>query len=63
MEQADILKTFPFIGQKLLDWPDHEIRMILYGHYRIVYLVKSEIRIDILGVYHSALDLKRHLKL
>lgn len=63
IERADSLKDFPSIGQRLLDWPDYEIRMILYGHYRIVYLRKSEKQIDILGVYHSALDLVRHLKI
>jgi toxin ParE1/3/4 len=63
IERTESLKDFPSIGQRLLDWPDYEIRMILYGHYRIVYLMKSDTRIDILGVYHSALDLARHLKL
>ncbi len=48
--------------QKLTNWPDDNIRMILYGHYRIVYIVKSENRIDILGVYHGSLYLKKHLK-
>lgn len=50
------------MGQRLLDWPDYEIRMILYSHYRSVYRIVSELRIDILGVYHNALDLNRHLK-
>ncbi|MEA1911148.1 MAG: type II toxin-antitoxin system RelE/ParE family toxin [Spirochaetota bacterium] len=63
IERADVLRDFPSIGQRLLDWPDYEIRMILYGHYRIVYRIISEQRIDILGVYHNALDLKRHLKI
>lgn len=63
IERADVLRDFPSIGQRLLDWPDYEIRMILYGHYRVVYRIISEQRIDILGVYHNALDLKRHLKI
>lgn len=63
IERADVLRDFPSIGQRLLDWPDYEIRMLLYGHYRIVYFERSEARIDILGVYHNALDLKRHLKI
>ena len=63
IDRSETLKNFPSIGQRLLDWPDYEIRMILYGHYRIVYRIVSETRIDILGVYHSALDIKRHLKL
>jgi len=63
IERADVLQDFPSIGQRLLDWPDYEIRMILYGHYRVVYRIISEQRIDILGVYHNALDLKQHLKI
>ena len=61
ISKTDILETFPRIGQRLSLWKNEEIRMILYGHYRIVYLKKSEEQIDILGVYHGKLDLKRHL--
>lgn len=62
IERTEILCSFPEIGQILTDWTDLEIRMILYGHYRMVYRIRSSERIDILGVYHAALDLKRHLK-
>lgn len=62
IHKAENIKEFPEIGQKLLDWPEENIRMILYGHYRIIYIIKSSKRIDILGVYHGALDLKKHLK-
>jgi len=34
--------------------------MILYGHYRIAYLVKDDDNIDILGVFHGALDITRY---
>jgi plasmid stabilization system protein ParE len=40
---------------------DREVRILLYGHYRIAYLIKSEDAIDILGVFHSALDIQRYL--
>jgi len=63
VDRAESLKDFPSIGQRLMDWPDYDIRMILYGHYRIVYQIKSELQIDVLGIYHSALDLSRHLKI
>lgn len=63
IDKTDILKIFPESGQRLLQWKEENIRMILYGHYRIVYKIISEDRIDILGVYHGALDLKRHFKL
>ena len=34
---------------------------LLYGQYRIAYLVKDGGDIDILGVFHGALDIKRYL--
>ncbi len=62
IDKTEVLIDFPSIGQKLNDWPDENVRMILYGHYRIVYSVVSDIRVDILGVYQGSLDLKKHLK-
>jgi hypothetical protein len=32
---------------------------LLYGHYRIAYLVKDDGNIDVLGVVHGALDITR----
>ena len=40
---------------------DKEIRILLYSHYRIAYLIKYENTIDILGVFHGALDIERYL--
>jgi plasmid stabilization system protein ParE len=37
------------------------IRILLYGHYRIAYLIKSADEIDVLGVFHGALDIDRYL--
>jgi plasmid stabilization system protein ParE len=38
------------------------VRVLLYGRYRIVYKVEGA-NVYILGVFHGALDLKRHLQL
>jgi plasmid stabilization system protein ParE len=39
-----------------------EIRVLLYGHYRIAYLQwKEENLVDILGVFHGALDIDNYL--
>ena len=35
------------------------VRIILYGHYRITYIIKSEDEID---VFHGALEMERYLK-
>ena len=63
VERTNVIKDFPLCGQKLIEWTENDIRMLLYGSYRIVYLIKSETKVDILGVYHRALDLKQHLKI
>ncbi|HSL82380.1 MAG TPA: hypothetical protein VLF66_06355 [Thermoanaerobaculia bacterium] len=35
--------------------------MLLYGHYRIAYMVDDHQDVTILGVFHGALDLLRYL--
>jgi plasmid stabilization system protein ParE len=40
---------------------DREIRILLYGHYRIAYLVTEERDVRLLGIFHGALDLSRYL--
>jgi toxin ParE1/3/4 len=37
------------------------VRVLLYGHYRIAYVVKPAGDVDILGVFHGALDIERYL--
>jgi toxin ParE1/3/4 len=37
------------------------IRILLYGHYPITYLIKPDRNIDILGVFHDSLDIERYL--
>jgi plasmid stabilization system protein ParE len=40
---------------------DVDVRVLLYGHYRIAYVIKPDSNIDILGVFHGALDIDRYL--
>lgn len=37
------------------------MRVLLYGHYRIAYRIKAGEEIDVLGVFHGALDIGRYL--
>jgi plasmid stabilization system protein ParE len=60
-EKTQLLHWFPEIGHKYRSEPDGEIRILLYGHYRIAYLVKGPTSIDVLGVFHGALDIDRYL--
>lgn len=58
--QVQVLETFPEIGYRYKKDSESEIRVLLYGHYRIAYLI-NEASIDILGVFHGALKIERFL--
>ena len=58
-ERAQILARFPEIGHRYLA-SSRNVRILLYGHYRIAYFVKDDGNIDILGVFHGALDITRY---
>ena len=60
-DKAQVLRRFPEIGHKYHDETEGEIRILLYGHYRIAYLLGPPDTIDILGVFHGALDIDRYL--
>ncbi|MFC1652880.1 type II toxin-antitoxin system RelE/ParE family toxin [Planctomycetota bacterium] len=60
-DRAQVLTEFPSIGHKYRDVPEGEVRILLFGHYRITYLIRSQQNIDILGVFHTALDIDRYL--
>ncbi len=58
-DRAQILGKFPEIGHRYQASP-RNVRVLLYGHYRIAYLVKDDGNIDILGVFHDSLDITRY---
>ncbi len=62
-ERAHILLDFPELGHVYEPAREQNVRILVYGHYRIVYQRSEAGEIYILGVFHGALDLKRHLKL
>jgi plasmid stabilization system protein ParE len=59
--KAQLLREFPLIGYRYDTHADRHIRILLYGHYRIAYLLREDGDIDILGVFHGAMELKRYL--
>ena len=59
--KVQLLRKFPRIGYRYEQIHDREVRVILYGHYRIAYLVKSDESIDILGVFHASMEIERYL--
>jgi plasmid stabilization system protein ParE len=62
-KKAQILRDFPEIGYKYRIEPEGDIRILLYGHYRIAYLIRNKESIDILGVFHGAMEIERYLKI
>ena len=58
-ERAQDLMVFPEIGYRYLASSRH-VRILLYGHYRVAYLVKHDGNIDVLGVFHGSLDITRY---
>ena len=62
LKKADVLTAFPDIGTRLRIVPEGDVRMILYGHYRIAYLCRNDSEvIDVLGVFHGALDIDKYI--
>ena len=59
--KAQLLKEYPEIGYRYRSERKGEIRILLYGHYRIAYLLAGKEPIDILGVFHGALEIDRYL--
>jgi plasmid stabilization system protein ParE len=58
-ERAQALANFPEMGHRY--WASNRhVRILLYGHYRIAYLIKDDGNIDILGVFHGSLDISRY---
>jgi plasmid stabilization system protein ParE len=59
-EKAQILQIFPQIGYLYRIEPEGEIRILLYGHYRIAYFLKQD-AIEILGVFHCSMRIESYL--
>lgn len=60
-EKAQVLIEHPEIGHKYQTVSGRQVRILLYGHYRITYLIKESGNIDIVGVFHGSLDIDRYL--
>ncbi len=58
-DRAQSLASFPLLGQRYAASHRH-VRILLYGHYRIAYLVEEDADVIVLGVFHGALDISRY---
>ena len=59
--RAVILTQFPQIGHVHTTPSGREVRILLWGHYRIVYLQRAADEVHILGVFHGAMELKHYV--
>ena len=61
-DRVQSLRKFPESGHRYEKNPEKNIRILLYGHYRIAYLIRDEGLIHILGVLHGALNIDEHIR-
>ena len=60
-QKAELLAQYPEIGYVYHPRSGQPVRILLYGHYRIAYRIRAGDQVDILGVFHGALDIHRYL--
>ena len=58
---AETLDCFPERGFAYETRSGRSVRIVLYGHYRVVYRLEPSAAVIILGVFHGAMDLPRYL--
>jgi toxin ParE1/3/4 len=51
---VDILEVHPLLGKMIPEFENKNIRELIQGNYRIIYLIMDEFRIDILTVHNCA---------
>jgi len=61
-DRVQMLRSFPALGHRYRLEPEGDVRVLLYGHYRIAYLIKGREVVEILGVFHGAMDIEKYLK-
>lgn len=56
LERVEMLGTFPEAGQRYERVAEREVRILLYGHYRIAYLVTHDRHVLLIGIFHGVLS-------
>lgn len=57
-ERVQNLELHPEMGERY-HLSERNVRILLHDHYRIVYLVRTD-GVDVLGVFHGALDITKY---
>lgn len=60
-ELAGSLDRFPERGFLYRTRLGDQVRIVLYGHYRVVYGVEEGGKVTVIGIFHGAMDLPRYL--
>lgn len=58
-DKAQLLKTFPELGFEYPVPGRDDVRVLIYGHYRIAYTFDDSNVVTVLGIFHAALDIDR----
>ncbi len=61
VEAPRCLKQFPYCGRIVPEFKDEKLRELIYGAYRIIYLIRYK-TCYITAVIHGSRDILRHLK-
>jgi len=59
-ERTKVLRDFPQSGYRYARSDEH-VRILLYGHYRIAYFMTDDENVDIIGVFHGAINIDKYL--
>jgi toxin ParE1/3/4 len=60
--RAQILAEFPQLGHSYTSVSGRQVRILLWGHYRIIYAQVPSGDVHILGVFHGAMEMDHYLK-
>ena len=60
-ELVESLDRFPERGFVHRTRSGHKVRIVLYGHFRVVYRIGSGGNVSVIGIFHGAMDLPRYL--
>ncbi len=60
-ERVQLLRSSPALGHRYRAEPEGDVRILLYGHYRVASLAKGRDVVEILGVFHTTVEIEKYL--
>ncbi len=62
LAKVELLQSQPYMGYQHISQSGRRVRVVLYGHYRIVYHVTQSAAVEIIGVFHAAMKIEDYLR-